>query len=79
MEGEIVSEPVVSYAGAMLKRREVGIRYRYFVEPGEDDENKDEPGAGHFEEDSLYSTPRKGLMYDAFFSPSCSCRSHFFF
>ena len=45
VEGEIVSEPVVSYAGAMLKRREIGVRYKYFVEPGEDDENKDEPGA----------------------------------
>ncbi len=61
VEGEIVSEPVVSYAGAMLKRREVG-RYKYYVEPGEDDENKDEPGAGHFEEDSLFATPRKGLL-----------------
>jgi hypothetical protein len=30
-----VSEPVVSFAGAMLKRREVGIRYKYYVEPGE--------------------------------------------
>lgn len=62
VEGEIVSEPVVAFAGAMLPRREVGIRYRYFVQPGEDDENKDEPGAGHFEEDSLFATPRKGLM-----------------
>jgi hypothetical protein len=35
---------------------------RYFVEPDEDDENKDEPGAGHYEEDSLFSTPRKGLL-----------------
>jgi hypothetical protein len=33
VEGEIVSEPVVSFAGAMLKRREVGIRYKYYVEP----------------------------------------------
>lgn len=30
-----MSEPVVSFAGAMLKRREVGIRYKYYVEPGE--------------------------------------------
>ncbi len=56
------SEPVVSYAGAMLMRREVGVRYKYFVQPGEDDEAKDEPGAGEHEEDSLYATPRKGLL-----------------
>ena len=64
-EGEIVSEPIVSYAGAMIKRREVGIQYKYFVEPeddDDDDDDDDDPDAGHYLEDSIWATPRKGLL-----------------
>ena len=42
VEGEIISEPVVSYAGAMIKRREVGITYKYFVESDDDDDDEDD-------------------------------------
>lgn len=63
VDGEIIGEgPELSSSGAMLKRPEVGIRYKYFVQPGDDDENKDEPGAGEFEGTSIYAVPRKGLL-----------------
>lgn len=63
VEGEIVgAAPEVASSGAMLKRPEVGVRYKYFVEPGPDDEDKDEPGAGHFESCAVYAAPRKGLL-----------------
>jgi len=70
VEGEIVGEPTIAYAGAMIPRREVGVPYKYYVEEeddddddddGDDDEDGDEEPGWHTE-NSLYSTPRKGLM-----------------